>query len=279
MSLIEMITRSFLQISDKKEIISGSFMYMPFSGEDMGLINKIINLLGSGLYPLGLSLLIPVFLFGIVSEKEEKLIEIMKMNGLLMKYYWINFFFFNLLISLLSCGLLFVFGRFVFDITFFSSTHWTVLWTLFIGWSIAQVSLTAFIQIFINSSKAATIIGYLLSIFSTLIGQALSMIIYPVPMQLPLILKFYPPLGLSRGIYLIGNSCANNSSCFKSLNGLGEEMYIIYFSLYSWILMFILSIYLHNMIHQQYGTTRVPTLLKRIIDFFKSEPDSEAELN
>jgi hypothetical protein len=45
----------------------GSFMYMPFDGEDSALINKVINIMGSGLYPLGLSLLLPLFLFAIVS--------------------------------------------------------------------------------------------------------------------------------------------------------------------------------------------------------------------
>lgn len=105
----------------------------------------------------------------------------MKMNGLLMKYYWINFFIFNLIISLLSCGLLYIFGRYIFYIIFFVNTHWIVLWLLFLGWSIGQVSLTAFMQVFINNSKAATIIGYLLSIFSTIVGQAICTLIYPYP--------------------------------------------------------------------------------------------------
>jgi hypothetical protein len=67
MSLIEKITRSYLQIFDEKEIISGSFMYMPFEGVDKSLVDKLSNVLGSGLYPLGLSLLIPIILYGIVS--------------------------------------------------------------------------------------------------------------------------------------------------------------------------------------------------------------------
>lgn len=47
-------------------------MYMPFSGEDKSFINKMVNILGSGLYPLGLSLLLPLFLYMVVSEKEER---------------------------------------------------------------------------------------------------------------------------------------------------------------------------------------------------------------
>ena len=81
---------------------------------------------------------------------------------------------------MISCSILYFFGHFL-DIMFFVHTSWQVLWILFAGWSIAQVALTAFVQIFINSSKTATIIGYLLSIFSALIAQALCTIIYPFP--------------------------------------------------------------------------------------------------
>lgn len=68
MSLIDKITRPFLQITDKeKEIIAGSYMYMPFSGQDTSLIDKVVNVIGSGLYPLGLALLMPIFLYMVVS--------------------------------------------------------------------------------------------------------------------------------------------------------------------------------------------------------------------
>ena len=47
---------------------------MPFDGEDRSLVDKTVNVVGSGLYPLGLSLLLPLFLYMIVSEKEERLL-------------------------------------------------------------------------------------------------------------------------------------------------------------------------------------------------------------
>lgn len=40
---------------------------MPFSGNDDSLVNKTINVIGTGLYPLGLALLLPLFLYSIVS--------------------------------------------------------------------------------------------------------------------------------------------------------------------------------------------------------------------
>lgn len=71
MSLVDKVTRPYLQMLSKdreeKEIIAGSFMYMPFSGEDTSLIDKAVNVIGSGLYPLGMSLLMPIFLYMVVS--------------------------------------------------------------------------------------------------------------------------------------------------------------------------------------------------------------------
>ncbi len=140
------------------------------------------------------------------------------MNGLIMRYYWIVFFIFNFLLSLLSCTILFLAGRYILDITFFTETSSSILFILFVGWSIAQVSLTAFVQIFINNAKTATIIGYLLSIFSGLVSQAICAVIYPYPARLPLGMLMYPPLALARGIYLIGYSCANNSNCYQDIS-------------------------------------------------------------
>lgn len=81
---------------------------MPFTGEDKTFINKMVNVLGSGLYPLGLSLLLPLLLYIVVSEKEEKQLEIMKMNGLNIKFYWINFFIVSFLLSMATSLVMFI---------------------------------------------------------------------------------------------------------------------------------------------------------------------------
>lgn len=73
MSLIDKVTRPFLQLlssqSAKEQIIVGSYIYMPFKGGDTALLDKVVNVVGSGLYPLGLSLLMPILLYMVVSEK------------------------------------------------------------------------------------------------------------------------------------------------------------------------------------------------------------------
>lgn len=81
---------------------------------------------------------------------------------------------------------------------------------MFIGWAIAQISMTSFVQIFINSSKTATIIGYILSIFSTLIGVTLCTVVFPYPMKMPFYLLCYPPFALSRIVFHIGLACSDS---------------------------------------------------------------------
>ena len=171
--------------------------------------------MGSGLYPLGLSLLLPLFLYMIVSEKEEKLLEIMKMNGLNIKYYWISTFIFNFLISMVTFMVFYLFGFYVIGLSFFTETSFGLFWIMLVGWAIAQISLTNFVQIFINNAKSATIIGYLLSIFSTLVGEALTITIHPYPMDMPFLLLLYPPFSLCRINTMIGAACAT-SGCYRS---------------------------------------------------------------
>lgn len=57
---------------------------MPLVGEDKAFIMRIISITGASLYPIALSLLLPIFMYVIVLEKEEKLLEMMKMNGMRM---------------------------------------------------------------------------------------------------------------------------------------------------------------------------------------------------
>ena len=202
----------------------------------------------------------------------------MKMNGLLMKYYWISFFIFNFLISFISCCFLYFTGKYVMEITFFTSTSWQVLFLLFAGWSVAQVSLTSFVQVFINNSKTATIVGYLLSIFSSLVGQAICNVVYPFPSELPLMFLLFPPWGLARGIYLVGFACANNSDCYRDVNNLAPEMYKVYICLFAWFGVFIFSTFLHDMDQQQYGTSKLPAWLTGILSKDKTNSQGESTI-
>ena len=174
----------------------------------------------------------------------------MKMNGLEMRCYWGNFFIVSFGMSMACSTIMYLVGRFIIQIDFFILTSAGLLWAVFVGWAIAQTAMAAFFQIFINSAKTATIVGYVLSIFSTLVGVPLSTVIFPAPLVLPLPLLLYPPLTLSRIVYHLGVACADSTECVRSVSGANGELLLAICVLYGWTLMFLVSVWLNDMVQQ-----------------------------
>lgn len=70
----------------------------------------LINTVATIIFPLSLSLLLPVFLYLTVLEKEEKLIQMMRMNGMSMLNYWAINFLYNFAISVLTNFVFYLYG-------------------------------------------------------------------------------------------------------------------------------------------------------------------------
>ena len=99
LSLMDLVSRSYLRTINPEVYLISGVQYMPVIGEDKGFILRIISVTGASLYPLALSLLLPIFMYVIVLEKEEKLLEMMKMNGMRMREYWLMTFIFSFVIT------------------------------------------------------------------------------------------------------------------------------------------------------------------------------------
>lgn len=69
LSFIDQLNSAFIKKVANVDIFSG-IVYMPPTGDSNILVNSIINVVGSTIFPLALSLLFPVFLYAIVLEKE-----------------------------------------------------------------------------------------------------------------------------------------------------------------------------------------------------------------
>jgi hypothetical protein len=87
-------------------------------------------------YPVLLSLSLPMFLYTIVLEKEQRLIQNMKINGLRMLNYWSVNYFFNFCIYTVTMSVYFLFGKFVSRLTFFTDTHPAAILLGFFGWGL-----------------------------------------------------------------------------------------------------------------------------------------------
>jgi hypothetical protein len=75
----------------------------------------------------------------------------------------------------------FSFGYFYLQNSFFIESSFGVIWVVLIGWILCQVGMSMFLQVFISTSRAANIIGYLLTIWTNLIGATLSVALFQYP--------------------------------------------------------------------------------------------------
>src|SRR5690349_10829016 len=100
---------------------------MPFKPSTDTELERIINIVGLAVYPCCLCLSLPVFIYTLVLEKETKLVETMKMNGMKMYNYWLTNFFFNFLIYALTAGTYWFIGSFIFRLNFFLKTSQLLL--------------------------------------------------------------------------------------------------------------------------------------------------------
>lgn len=173
----------------------------------------------------------------------------MRMNGLKIKYYWVCTFIFNFTLSMVTFTIFYVFGTYVIKLSFFTQTSGTFMWTLFIGWGIAQIGMTNLVQIFIGSGKSATIVGYILSVFSSLLGETIAVAVYADPLKMPFWLLLYPPFSLCRIIYLMGIACSS-SGCYRSIFHINGEAVTCLIILYAWFFVFLFSIWLNDQVQQ-----------------------------
>ncbi|CAK64013.1 unnamed protein product (macronuclear) [Paramecium tetraurelia] len=264
--LIDLITRAYLhQLNPKIWLISG-IQYMPLIGEDRNLVQKAINLMGALLFPLSLSLLLPVFLYAIVLDKEERLLQMMKMNGMRMIDYWIVQYLFNSILTFITYILFYFVALYGIEIQVFKYTDSNLILLILIGWGLTQISLSFFFQVFLNKSRTATIIGYLISVWGTIMASTINLAIYPDPLELPWYLQIVPQIAFGRLFYILSFACVSQHGCYSSLELISPEIQGCLFSLYFNTVFFaIMGIYLHEIIPQEFGVASEPWICK----FFK----------
>jgi len=154
-SFADLINGAYIRTIFNKLFIMTGVNYLPMKISQVARIDRIIHFIGSGIFPLCLSLLLPIFIYSIVYEKEHKVLEIMKMNGMKMRYYWSVLFCFDFLIYSLTFIIFFIYGGFILGIDVFIYTHPLFQFLLFFGWGFAQISVAFFASAFLSSSQSA----------------------------------------------------------------------------------------------------------------------------
>ena len=96
----------------------------------------LVNSAGYVVFPVLFSLSLPVFLYNVVLEKESRLIQNMKINGLQMKNYWIVNSGFNFATYLITSFSSFCFGKYFLGLIVFHETNMKFFAIVIFGWGL-----------------------------------------------------------------------------------------------------------------------------------------------
>jgi ABC-type multidrug transport system fused ATPase/permease subunit len=221
-------------------------------------LDSLINTVAALIFPLALSLLFPVMLYGLVLEKEEKLVQMMKMNGMKISSYWFIYALFNFMLAFVTNVVFFLLGALVLDTTFFTKTSPALLVTVALGWIFSQIGLAAFLQTLLDKARSANIVGYIFAIWTMMIGSTLSIGVYQIPNEFPGWLQALPPMAFNRLFYLMLINCSD-ATCFTSFDMITDEMKNCIAALYvGAVVLFLLGAYLLEVLPQEFGVRRHP---------------------
>ena len=236
---------------------------MPTWTEDN--IWAFLELAGTLLYPLGLTLQIPLYMYLLTLEKSEKLREMMLSHGLRTRYYHLVNYLFFFVIYAFTAALFWIAGI-ASSSRFFVSTHWSILLLFFLGWGLALVSLASFISAFLNSPRVATVAGYVVALFGTALTFVVCVGIYgPTPLSLHTAYPFWtfiwPQFSFMRGMYILNDACALQGQCYGPITHLtwGDEFSKCLLAIYlAGIIYYILFLYLDAVLPREYGIPKHP---------------------
>ena len=117
-------------------VIAGAQIY-PYSSNVEVAAAKAVSIMSIVIYPVCMSMGIAVFLYQIVLEKETRLLETMKINGMKMSNYWYVNFVFNLAFYGLTAFFFYFFGSQIFKLQVFTDTNMPLMFVILFGWGLA----------------------------------------------------------------------------------------------------------------------------------------------
>ncbi|RIA88469.1 hypothetical protein C1645_826331 [Glomus cerebriforme] len=212
---------------------------------------------GNILYPFGVSFLLPIFVITLVKEKEERILVMMKMNGLKnFTYYLAHYIHFYTLHVITT--LFFIITGLLFHMEIFTKTDPLVYIILFFIWGHVQIALAFLFTCFFSKSRTALVVTFLivlcdvivsLATESSLRGQGSASTSY----------FYWPPFAFYRALSLINIASVQRTSHPYRLSDLvlgNEVLTTIIYMILEYFIILLLSAYLSKVLPSQYGVRK-----------------------
>ena len=239
-------------------IVSG-LQLMPISLDDNEEnIQRILNVAGIIFYPMSVSLLMPLFMYNIVIEKERQLIEIMRINGLKIRNYWISYFIYNYLLYVITIIFFILAGTFLFGLNLFVETSFLLIFLTVFIWGFSQIGLAYFFQAFLSNGRTTSIIGYMISLWSTIVCACLNLALFVLPTEAPYYLNLLPSFAICRIFFYMASYCGYEACIAEFKNVNTELRYCLGYMMLGSLIFLFLGVYLHEVLPKQYGIRKAP---------------------
>ena len=187
-------------------------------------VDTALSFITINLFPTALCLGFPIMLFVLVMEKEEKIKDLLDINGLVTINYWITFFVYNFIQLEFTVIVFLTVAKLFIDIDFFQKSSILLIFWYLSAWNVSQIGFALFISSFVKKSSSATLVGYTISIFLILFLALLSLFLFPSPSYMPWFTYAIPQTSVVRFFY-IGISRCIDSDCITGLGDFfSEEM-------------------------------------------------------
>ncbi|KAJ3123095.1 hypothetical protein HK098_002218 [Nowakowskiella sp. JEL0407] len=228
------LTNAFLRISNssyyRTASITQGVRIMP-SLQNTQLSFSISSLIAKSVFPFGVSFLLPIFVITLVKEKEDRILMMMKMNGMKSVTYYISHY--------ITFYILYTISMIVFLVTGFASRMDMFRKTGPEGH--VQVCLAMFFSSLFSKSRTALAVD---QIYWT--------------EKVPLAIFIWPPLAFYRALSLINTASNSNSLLPYRFNKLvrGDEVAdAMIFMLVSCFVLLLISTYANMVIPSEFGTS------------------------
>ncbi|OLY81822.1 ABC transporter A family member 7 [Smittium mucronatum] len=229
------------------------------------------SLLGSSLYPFGISFMICIFVLILVKEKEDRILIMMEMNGLKLRYYYLAHYIHFFILSIWSSFFFILAGK-IFKLELFTRTELGLLALIMILWSNVQVSLSFFLSTLFKRSSISQVFVYLIVLWGVIVDAAISLI---YTRTAPTAYLIWPPFAMYRILDTLNIASISTNRPPYIISDLvpGNDVFRYVMALViGWFVYLMLAMYLSLVLSGDYGVKK-PWYF--IFTFFFTKSDSD----
>jgi ABC-type multidrug transport system ATPase subunit len=213
------------------------------------------SFIGRVLYPFGISFLLPVFVIMLVREKEDRILVMMKMNGLKARAYYLTRFvhFFTMY---LVAAFFFVLAGVVFGLNLFVKTQPGVYIILLLIWGVVQIAMAFLFAALFSKSRVALLVVFLIVLASVMLNIAIEVIARDT---IGAAYFIWPPFAFYRSLTVLNTASlqfARRAYTFSDLKPGDPVLSAMVFMVVEIVIVVLLAAYFYEVLPSEYGVRK-----------------------